>query len=110
MAKQRKTAAMERHHDFVAGLPCLACDRYPPSTVHHVTGYADRSGRFTKDHWLVVPLCPVHHQKVHDPSSRMPVSVEGLGHRGFYREHGINLLAEAIRLRDESPASERKAA
>lgn len=93
-----KPVAAERHHDRVANMPCLVCEAFPPSTVHHVTGYADRPGRFSRDHWLVVPLCPKHHQKVHDPFNRMPVSVEALGHQGFYQEHGIDLLAEAMRL------------
>jgi hypothetical protein len=38
----------------------------------------------------------------------MPVSVEMLGHRGFYMEHGIDLMAEAERLWTES--QERRAA
>jgi hypothetical protein len=33
-----------------------------------------------------------------------------LGHRGFYQEHGIDLLAEAERLWADSEAMERKAA
>jgi hypothetical protein len=70
----------------------------PPATIHHVTGYADRPGRLPRSHQRVVPLCPVHHQKVHDPLASDPVSVEGLGHRGFYAKHGIDLLAVAERL------------
>jgi hypothetical protein len=30
------------------------------------------------------------------------LSVEMLGHRGFYMEHGIDLYAEAVRFRDET--------
>jgi hypothetical protein len=47
---------------------------------------------------MVVPLCPVHHQIQHGPKE----SVEALGHRGFYRTHKIDLLAEAEFLRLES--------
>jgi hypothetical protein len=104
MLKRRsryKPVAVERHHDRVANMPCLACGAYPPNTVHHVTGYADRPGRFSRDHWLVVPLCPGHHQAVYDNAS-MPVSVERLGHQGFYQEHGVDLLAEAMRLAEET--------
>lgn len=110
MLKRRskyKPAAVQRHHDRVAALGCLVSGR--PATLHHVTGYADRMGRFSRDDWLVVPLAPEFHQAVYDSAS-MPTSVERLGHRGFYQEHGIDLLKEAIRLRDESLEMERRAA
>jgi hypothetical protein len=64
------------------------------ATVHHVTGYADRMGRAPRSHMRVVPLCPVHHQIQHGPRD----SVEALGHRGFYKVHGIDLMAAAERL------------
>ena len=84
----------------VAGLGCLVCG--DPATVHHVTGYADRMGRISRSHKLLVPLCPNHHQAVHDPFAGEPQSVERLNHRGFYRVHGIDLYAEAVRLWEES--------
>lgn len=92
------TKAERNHMGRVASLPCLVCGAQ--STVHHVTGYADRMGRFTRSHKLVVPLCPVHHQIQHGPRE----SVEALGHRGFYRVHQIDLYAEAVRLWGESNA------
>lgn len=99
---------MERRHmDRVAGIGCLVCGG--EATIHHVTGYADRMGRLPRSHQLVVPLCRVHHQAVWDNAS-MPVSVERLGHRGFYQEHGIDLLAEACRLWREFEEAERRAA
>lgn len=82
--------------DRVSKMGCLVCGR--ASTLHHVTGYADRPGRIARTHKLVAPLCPVHHQKVFDPSAAHPVSVEGLGHRGFYAKHGIDLYETAHRL------------
>ncbi len=91
-----------RHMARVAGLPCLVSGQ--PATVHHVTGYADRMGRFARSHRLVVPLAPEYHQKVFDPKASDPISVEGLSHQGFYRVHGIDLLAEAERLWEESNA------
>lgn len=95
-AKSRhKPVELERFHDWVAEQGCLVCES--PATLHHVTGYADKPGRFSRDHWLVTPLCPLHHQAVYDSAS-MPVSVERLSHQGFYHEHGIDLLAEAMRL------------
>jgi hypothetical protein len=100
-------AVEKRHFDRVASLGCLVCGG--EATLHHVTGYADRMGRLPRSHERVVPLCQVHHQAVWDSAS-MPVSVERLGHRGFYQEHGIDLLAEAERLWADSEAMERKAA
>lgn len=103
MLKRRakyKPVAVREHHDRVAALGCVVCGG--PATVHHVTGYHDRPGRFSRDEWLVVPLCPPHHQKVFDPKAFAPISVEGLGHQGFYQEHGVNLLAVAMQLAEES--------
>jgi hypothetical protein len=42
----------------------------------------------------------MHHQAVFDPYANRPVSVERLGHRGFWQLHGIDLLKEAERLAD----------
>lgn len=93
------TAEEKRHMERVAGLPCLVSGQRPV-TLHHVTGYADRKGRFARSHRLVVPLAPEYHLIQHDPHQTM--SVEALGHRGFYQEWGIDLLAEAERLWRES--------
>lgn len=87
--------------DRVSQLGCLVCRA--PATLHHVTGYADRMGRFSRSHKRVVPLCPPHHQIQFDEKQIM--SVEALGHRGFFQEWGIDLLAEAERLWAESEAN-----
>jgi hypothetical protein len=100
MLKRRsryKSAELKRFHDWVAEQGCLVCGL--PACIHHVTAYADRPGRFSRDDWLVTPLCPIHHQAVHDSAS-MPVSVERLGHQGFHQEHGVDLFAEAMRFAD----------
>jgi hypothetical protein len=47
-----------------------------------------------------VPLCPPHHQKVFDPLASDPISVEGLGHQGFFDKYGIDLLTTAMQLAD----------
>ena len=91
MAK-RPTTAERRHMAKVAAMPCLVCGAQ--STVHHVTGYADRIGRAPRRNDRVVPLCPVHHQIQFGPRE----SVEALSHRGFYETYGIDLMAEAERL------------
>lgn len=75
----------------IASMPCLVCGAR--STVHHVTA-GIHGGRVSRRHDRVVPLCPAHHQIQHGPRE----SVEALGHGGFYRVHGIDLMAEAERL------------
>jgi hypothetical protein len=98
MAK-RPNRAEQLHMARVAGLPCLVSGKRPV-TLHHVTGYADRMGRFSRSHRLIVPLAPEYHLIQHGPRS----SVEALGHRGFYDAYGIDLLAEARWLEQESIA------
>lgn len=105
MAKRAPTAAEKRHKGSVAKLPCLVCGARPVN-VHHVVGYADRMGRITKREDRVVPLCKWHHDVQNGPK----MSVHALGHRGFYQEHGIDLMAEAERLWAESVEQERRAA
>lgn len=90
-----KPVELERFHGWVAEHGCIVCGG--EATVHHVRGYADRPGGITKDHWLVVPLCPPHHLIQHGPKQ----SVEALGHQGFFQEWGIDLYAEAMRLADD---------
>jgi hypothetical protein len=94
--RRHKSAEVKRFHDFVASQGCLVSGE--AATIHHVTGYADRPGRFSRSDWLVVPLAPRFHQKVFDPFASDPVSVEGLSHQGFYEKHGIDLYAEAMKL------------
>lgn len=89
------TAAERRHMDRVRALGCLVSGG--PATIHHVTGYADRMGRISRSHRIVVPLAVEFHQ--HDYGDKC---VEKLSHQGFYREHGIDLLKEAKRLEYES--------
>lgn len=91
------------HIARVRKLPCLVSGK--AATCHHVTGYADRAGRLSRSHRLVVPLAAEYHQKVRDPKASDPISVEGLSHRGFFDKYGIDLLAEAERLWRESEAT-----
>lgn len=76
--------------EWVAQQPCLVSGGFGV-TLHHVTGYADRMGRFSRSHRLVVPLKPEYHLIQHGPF----YSVEALGHRGFYEHWGIDLLQAA---------------
>ena len=90
--RKYKPVELERFHDWVAEQGCLVCGE--EATLHHVTGYADKPGRFSRDEWLVVPLAPRFHLIQHGPRW----SVEALGHQGFFHVHGIDLLQEAMRL------------
>lgn len=89
---KKPTAAERKHMSAVAEMPCLVCG-IEPVTLHHVTS-TRWGGRFTRSHKLVVPLCPRHHLIQHGPHE----SVERLGHGGFYRVHGIDLLVVADKL------------
>lgn len=93
------TSAERRHMDRVASLPCLVSGNRPV-TLHHVTGYADKMGRFARSHRLIVPLAPEYHLHQHGPK----MSVEALGHQGFFFEWGVDLYKEAKRLEAESVA------
>lgn len=96
MAKRSITKAEQAFRDFVGRKPCLVCGG--PATIHHVTGDSFVMGRLSRREDRIVPLCPMHHQAVHDPKASDPVSVENLNHRGFYKRHGVDLLGEAERL------------
>ena len=93
------TVAERRHMNWVRTLPCLVSGQYGV-TIHHVTGYANKAGRFARSHRLIVPLAACYHLIQFDPKQQL--SVEALGHQGFFQEWGINLLAEARRLEAES--------
>lgn len=85
------TAEEKRYMAYVANLPCLVSGRSPVQ-LHHVTA-SSHGGRISRSHRRIVPLAPEYHQHDHGP-----LSVERLGHAGFRRAHGIDLLAEADRL------------
>ena len=98
--KKGPTAAEQRHFERVATMGCCVCG--DPATIHHVTASVE-GGRITRSHQRVAPLCPAHHQIQWGPRE----SVEALGHRGFFAEYGIDLLALADML---WATSERRAA
>lgn len=99
--KPRKAplAAERRHLHRVAGMGCLICGS--ESTVHHVT--SDGYQRLTRTHERVVPLCPRHHMIQFGPKE----SVEALGHAGFEATYGVDLLAIAAQLWEQSQEAER---
>ena len=87
------TKADRERFNRIAAMGCLVCGG--PAEIHHVTGYGDRKGRAPRRNDRVVPLCPLHHRAGCDPYASAPVSVERLGHMGFFQEHGIDLMKEA---------------
>ncbi len=93
--KKGPTAAEQRHYDRVAAMGCCVCGG--EATIHHVTAKVE-GGRISRSNELVIGLCPPHHQKVFDPRAFDPISIEGLGHRGFAKKYGIDPLALAERL------------
>lgn len=93
------TAAEKRHIKRIKGLPCLVCGAWRVE-AHHVIGYADRAGHYPKDHRHVTPLCPRHHNIQDGPKE----SVHAHNHRWFFETYGIDLLAEARWLEQESIA------
>ena len=94
---KKPTATDRARFERIAALGCLVCGG--PAEVHHVTA-SIHGGRLTRRHDRVTPLCAMHHRAGADPYANKPVSVERLGHRGFYLKHNIDLLAEAERLAD----------
>lgn len=82
-------AAQKRFHAWVLEQPCVVTGQYGV-TIHHVTAGRD-GGRFTRSHWIVVPLSRELHQ--HDYGK---ASVERLNHGGFFEAHGVDLEIAAL--------------
>lgn len=85
-----ETAAQRRYHDWVLKQPCIVSGEYGV-TKHHVTAHRD-GGRFTRSHWIMVPLIARLHLVQNGPHE----SVEALGHGGFYTMHGVDLEIAAL--------------
>lgn len=84
------TAAQKRYLDWVLEQPCVVTGRYGV-TKHHVTAHRD-GGRFTRSHWITVPLIAGLHMIQEGPVD----SVEALGHGRFYEQHGVDLEIAAL--------------
>lgn len=89
----KATSEQKVFHEWVRAKGCLVTQG--PATIHHVT--SDGYKRLSRSHWLVVPLRADKHQIIWDSDN----SVEALGHAGFTEKYGIDLLAEAKRLKAE---------
>lgn len=84
-----KTAAQQRYHDWLHKQPCVVTSRWDVQ-AHHVTASRD-GGRFTRSHWIAVPLIEELHQHDHGKDS-----VERLNHGGFFDKHGVDLEIAAL--------------
>lgn len=102
MKRKRRSipAAEKRHIARVAEMPCLVSGERPV-TVHHVSA-SIHGGRITRSDRRIVPLAARFHLIQHGPRE----SVEALSHRGFYERYGIDLLAVADKLWQDSVALE----
>lgn len=83
------TAAQQRFLDWIVQQPCVVTGRYDV-TKHHVTASIE-GGRFSRSHWIVVPLVRELHQHDHGK-----LSVERLNHGTFYETHGVDLERAAL--------------
>lgn len=83
-----KPAAEREYHRKVALMPCLACGNWPVH-VHHVV--SDGFKRITRNHRLVIPLCPSCHQNGEN-------AVHKIGHAAFNELNGVDQLERAKRL------------
>jgi hypothetical protein len=95
------TKATKAHKDAVARLGCILCRhmgyRDTPAHLHHVREGQGAAQRAVD--WLVVPLCPEHHQGAS--------GLHGLGVRGFYTRYNLSeldLLAMTIEALHEARA------
>lgn len=84
------SAAQRRYHEWIAKQPCVVTGQYGV-TKHHVTAGRD-GGRFSRSHWIAVPLVKELHLIQDGPVE----SVEALGHGGFYERHGVDLEVAAL--------------
>lgn len=72
-------------------MPCIACGVWPVE-VHHVI--FDGLGRITRNHKLVLPVCPHDHRTG-------PNAVHVIGSQAWNELHGINQIERARRLWEE---------
>lgn len=69
-------------------MPCLACGAWPVE-VHHVI--SDGFKRITRDHTLVIPLCPLCHREG-------PFAVHRIGTPAFELRFALSQIERARRL------------
>lgn len=82
------TAAEKRHLSKIAALGCIICGA--PANIHHPRFACGMSQRASN--WLVIPLCPAHHQ--HGPFGHAVHN----GQQEFEKTYGTEaeLLAKTI--------------
>jgi hypothetical protein len=87
------TKALKKYMSRVADVGCILCMHLgygpTPAHLHHPRGAA--GGAQKASDWLVIPLCPEHHQG--------NSGLHGLGEKGFYTRYKLtewDLLAKTI--------------
>jgi hypothetical protein len=81
--KPTPNASEKKYHVFLREKGCEVCEREP--SIHHII--SDGFKRISKDHLLVTPLCPEHHQG--------DQGIHAIGHDAFTSLYGINLFDRA---------------
>lgn len=86
-----KSAGEKRFHAFVASLPCEGCGAWPVE-VHHVI--SDGFKRLTRNHRLVLSLCPLCHRTG-------PNALHAIGTAAWNALHGFAQHERAAKLWEE---------
>jgi hypothetical protein len=92
--KVRKAAAYVRHHAWIRTLPCRACGAWPVE-AHHVRH--DGLKGISRNHELVIPLCPSCHRTGRN-------AVHRIGTPKFEALFGFSQIAVACALWAQSNA------
>lgn len=90
-AKKYKTVGERKYHDHIAAMPCINCGKWPVH-VHHVI--SDGYSRITRNHKLVLPVCPHCHQDGIQ-------AIHKIGTANWNALTGIDQLERARQLRRE---------
>lgn len=78
-------AKEKKYHSWLRDRGCLICEC--EASIHHVT--TKGKGRIQRNHLLVTPLCPAHHQG--------PDGIHMLGHDKFTELYNLDLFEVATK-------------
>jgi hypothetical protein len=78
---------LQQWRELIHGLPCVVCFLQTGEKRFGVHGHHLESVRDNLSDWLMVPLCPEHH----DPN--YPNSIHALHRRGFYTRYKLDDMA-----------------
>lgn len=92
---------LQQWSELIHGLPCVVCFLQTGDKRYGVHGHHLESVRDGLSDWLMVPLCPEHHDR------GSPNSIHALSRRGFYTRYNLDdlaLIACTIKLAMQSNA------